>query len=166
MGMDGQYVRVTPAELSRAIEDPDWAMDLVEGIQDTEEETEPPPTKARYLTTHKAWQSIAFLLDRAGFPVDIVNGEQPFADDVDWGYGPPRYLTAEQVQSAAQALAATTFDQLTDGVSRADLATAQVYPQIWDEVDSLDWIRGCYEPLAQFFTTAARHDNGMLIWLS
>jgi hypothetical protein len=163
--MNGEYARVTQAELEKAINDPEWALEFVDGIQDAEEEADLPPADARHLTTHKAWQAIAFLLDRAGFPVDVVYGEEQFADEEDWGYGPPRYLTADRVRVAAGALTATSYDDLIRGVTPADLAQAHVYPEIWDEPDSLDWVRGWYEPLVPFFTSAAGQGHAMLVWL-
>ena len=110
--MNGEYLRVTPDELRRAIEDPGWALDLAYGIQESEEDSDLPPSEVRYLTTHKAWHAISFLLDRARFPVDIVQGEVAFAEDEDWGYGPPWYLPVDRVRVAAHALAATSYDAL------------------------------------------------------
>jgi hypothetical protein len=161
--MDGEYLRVTPDELARAIKDPGWALEFARAAQE-EDDADLPPAEARYLSTHKAWHAIAFLLDRADFPVKVVFGEERFAEDEDWGYGPPRYLTVERVRTAAQALAATSYHELTIGVTQADLAEAELYPQIWDEPDSLDWVRGWYEPLVPFFTAAAEQGDAMLIW--
>ncbi len=163
--MNGEYLRVTPDELARAVKDPEWAMQLAEAVQDAQEQTPLPPAQARHLTTHKAWHAIAFLLDRAGFPVDIVYGEEPFAEDDDWGYGPPRYLTAERVRVAAEVLAATSYDELVNGVTPTDLAQAHVYPEIWDEPDSLEWACGWYEPLVPFFGAASTQGDAMLVWL-
>ena len=47
MSMNGEYLRVTPAELDRALKDPEWALDLVDEIQDAHEESEPAPAGAR-----------------------------------------------------------------------------------------------------------------------
>jgi hypothetical protein len=165
--MNGEYLRVTPEELARALKDPDWALDLAAHVQDAEEECDLPSGEARHLSTHKAWQAIAFILGRAGFPVDIVYGEERFSDDedIDWGYGPPRYLTPERVQVAGQALTATSFDALTAGVTPAVLAQANVYPQIWDEPDSLEWVRGWFEPLIPYFVDTAKQGHALLIWL-
>ncbi|MEW2612090.1 DUF1877 family protein [Streptomyces sp. NPDC047880] len=88
--------------------DPDWALDFVEEVQDSEEETEPGPAEARHFTTYKTWDMLRFLLARAEFPVNVIHGEEPFAEDEDWGYGPPRYLRPERVQLAAEALRATS----------------------------------------------------------
>jgi hypothetical protein len=164
--MNGKYLRVTPAELARAVKDPNWVIELAEAVQDAQARTSLPPTQARHLTTHKAWNAIAFLLERAGFPVDIVHGEESLADDDDdWSYGPPGYLTPEQVRVAAEALAATTYDDLVSGVTPTDLAERHVYPGIWDEPDSLEWVRGWYEPLVPFFAAASAHGNAMLAWV-
>jgi hypothetical protein len=165
VSMNGEYLRVTPDELVRAVKDPAWALELAENTQDAEEEADLPPDKARHLSTHKAWHAIAFLLERAAFPVDIVYGEEQFAEDEDWGYGPPRYLTTERVHAAAEAMAATSFDALQAGLTPAMLAQADIYPQIWDEPDSLEWIRGWYEPLVPYFADAARQGQALLIWL-
>jgi hypothetical protein len=163
--MDGEYLRVTPAELARAVKDPKWAIGLAEAVRDAQEQTPLPPARARHLTTHKAWHAIAFLLERARFPADIVYGEEPFAEDDDWGYGPPRYLTTERVRVAAEALAATTYDELVSGVTPTDLAQGPVYPHIWDGPDSLEWVRGWYEPLVPFFAAASAQGNAMLVWV-
>ncbi|MGW4027478.1 DUF1877 family protein, partial [Streptomyces sp. NPDC005009] len=69
MSMIGEYLRVTAAELDRAIQDPDWALDFVEEGQNAEEETEPAPAEARYFTTYKIWDMLRFLLARVDFPV-------------------------------------------------------------------------------------------------
>ncbi|MER6853784.1 DUF1877 family protein [Streptomyces flaveolus] len=83
MSMNGEYLRVTPAELDRALKDPDWALDLAEAIQDAQEEQESAPHEARHFTTHKTWDLLGFLLRRSAFPVDIVHGEELLASPGD-----------------------------------------------------------------------------------
>ena len=171
MSMIGEYLRITAAELDRAIQDPGWALDFAEEVQDTEEESEPVPTEARHFSTSKTWDMLGFLLTRADFPVDVIQGEEPFAEDEDWGYGPPRSLRSERVRLAARALLATTYDQLVSGVTPADLTKADVYPLAgayplgWDEPGALEWGRHWYDGLTQFFEAAAVADDAMLVWL-
>ncbi|MFF8906305.1 YfbM family protein [Streptomyces olivaceoviridis] len=171
MSMIGEYLRVTAAELDRAIQDPAWALDFADEVQDAEEESEPEPTEARHFSTSKTWDMLGFLLTRADFPVDVIHGEEPFAEDDDWGYGPPRYLRSERVCLAAQALRATTYDQLVSGVTPADLTKADVYPLAgayplgWDEPGALEWGRHWYDGLMQFFEAAAAAGDAMLVWL-
>ncbi|MFF7935583.1 YfbM family protein [Streptomyces sp. NPDC007940] len=165
MSMIGEYLRVTAAELDRAIQDPDWALDFVEEVQDAEAETEPAPAEARHFSTYKTWDMLRFLLARAEFPVNVIHGEEPFPEDEDWGYGPPRYLRPERVRLAAEALRATSYDQLVSGVDAAELASAVVYPLGWSELGSLEWGRPWYDGLTQFFGAAAKADDAMLVWL-
>jgi hypothetical protein len=165
MGMIGEYLRVTAAELDRAIQDPAWALHFVEEVQDAEEETEPAPADARHFSTYKTWGMLRFLLARAEFPVDVIHGEERFAEDEDWGYGPPRYLRPGRVQLAAEALRATRYAQLISGVNPAELTSAEVYPLGWSEPGALRWGRPWYDSLTQFFEAAARADDAMLVWL-
>ncbi len=164
MSMNGEYLRVTPAELDRALKDPEWAWGLVEEIQDARAEGEPAPAEARHFTTHQTWHLLGFLLQRSTFPVDVVHGEEPLATD-DWGYGPPQYLTPERVQLAADTLHRTTYDQLIQGVDPSELAKAEVYPQIWDSPASLEWASDLFTPLTEFFRGAASAGHAMLIWI-
>ncbi|MEV6977673.1 YfbM family protein [Kitasatospora sp. NPDC093806] len=166
MSMNGEYLRVTPEELDRALKDPAWALELVEEIQDEQEKNEPAPAEARHFTTDKAWDLVGFLLRRAGFPVDLVRDGQPFADDEDWGYGPPRYLTVEQVRLAAEALGGTGYDRLIDGVDPSELAEAEIYPAIWDSPESLEWARWVFPPLTEFVRAAAVDGDAMLLWIA
>ncbi|WP_327436421.1 MULTISPECIES: YfbM family protein [unclassified Streptomyces] len=164
MSMNGEYLRVTPAQLDRAVKDPEWAWDLVEEIQDTEAEGEPAPAEARHFTTHQTWHLLGFLLQRSAFPVDVVHGEEPIATD-DWGYGPPRYLTPERVRLAADTLHRTTYGRLIQDVDPSELSKAEVYPLIWDSPASLEWASDLFTPLTEFFQGAASAGHAMLIWI-
>ncbi|MFC8199039.1 YfbM family protein [Streptomyces sp. NPDC057298] len=165
MSMIGEYLRVTATELDRAIHDPEWALDFAEEVQDAEEESEPAPAEARHFSPHKTWDMLRFLLARAEFPVNVIQGEEPFAEDEDWGYGPPRYLRPERVRLAAKALRAISYDQLVSGVHPAELTSAEVYPLGWSELGSLEWGRPWYDGLTRFFEAAARADDATLVWL-
>ncbi|WP_229893756.1 YfbM family protein [Streptomyces glebosus] len=166
MSMIGEYARVTPAELDRALSDPEWALKLVQGRMEAEAAGCPEPAAARCLDIDKAWAAVGFLLRRAAFPVDIVHGEQDIPDADDWGYGPPRYLTPAQVRTAAEALAEIPAERLTDGVGPADLAAAQIYPTIvWERGEPLDYVCEHYEQLRPFFRAAADEGDGMLLWI-
>lgn len=114
MSMIGEYLRVTAAELDRTIQNPQWALDLAEEIQDAEDVSKPTPAETRHFSTYKTWDLLRFLLSRAGFPVDVIHGEEPFTEE-EWGYGAPKYLRAERVRLAAEALRTTSYDQLIAG---------------------------------------------------
>lgn len=163
MSMNGEYLRVTPAELDRALKDPAWALDLADEIQDAGRERAR-PSEALHFTTHKTWHLLEFLLQRSAFPVGIVHGEEPLTTD-DWGYGPPRYVAPDRVQLAADILQQTTYDQLIQDVDPSELTKAEIYPQIWDSPASMEWARDLFTPLTEFFRGAASTGHAVLIWL-
>ncbi|MFF8714145.1 YfbM family protein [Streptomyces sp. NPDC015184] len=166
MSMIGEYARLTPAELDRAIRDPEWAQEHVVELIETELDAAPAAPEARCHDTDKTWHALDFLLRRIDFPVDIVHGEEEIPGAEGWGYEPPRYLTPERVRVAAEALAATPHEALTEGVSSAELARAEIYPAaVWERGESLDYVTSHYQGLVPFFRAAADAGDAMLIWL-
>ncbi|OKJ14053.1 YfbM family protein [Kitasatospora sp. CB01950] len=165
MSMNGEYLRLTTEELARALENPEWAWEFADEAQEREDEEEPAPTEARCFSTFQAWNLLDFLLRRASFPVDVVHGEEPIPNADDWGYGPPQYLTADRVHLAADRLHELTYDALIRGVDHTELATAGVYPRIWDSPTSLEWARDTLASLTEFFRAAASADHAVLVWL-
>jgi hypothetical protein len=176
--MNGNWLRVTPAELARAKDDLDWAHDLVKAASKAEDE--------RLMSTGKAWHAFGFLLERRGFGVPIVNGAEAFVESPDadpeddefleyldyleesgkdWGYGPPRYLTPEQVAAAALELASLTEDDLAGGVDQAELQRAEIYPDIWDRPDQLGWVTHHLPYTREFFVAAAKVGDAVICWL-
>jgi hypothetical protein len=181
--MIGEYVRVTPEVMEHAIADPQWALEYIEQLQDAadfaefggeDEAEEPQPPKelmaqaqARLYSTYKAWNILAFLLHRAGCPVDVVYGEVEFAEEEDWGYGPPRYLPPDRVRDAAQVLQGYTFAALSAGVTDQHLRDAEVYP-IPDPSsgnDEVMWAEHWFQPLVDFFAAAASEGDAVIVWL-
>jgi hypothetical protein len=174
MSMIGEYARLTPAELRQAIDDPEWALDHVERIQDLLDEadldedgwdgSDDPPGRSRLYSTQKAWNLLAYLFQRASFPVNVIYGEHVLDVDQDWGYGPATYLTPDRVRYAANALDATSYSQLAQGVTAAELNAAEIYPMPW-EADPGDYGREHYETLTAFFGAAADAGDAILCWL-
>jgi hypothetical protein len=165
--MYGEWLRLTPAELEHAKSDLRWAHDLA---MKADEGVDLPVADRRSFGTDKTWQALQFLLDRKDFPIWIVFGEENFVDDpedpeTDWGYGPPRYLTPEQVQQAAVALADLTEEALIDGVDPAELQQAGIYPTVWDRPDELPWAV-CHLPEVKvYFDAAAKAGDAILCWI-
>ncbi|THC40447.1 DUF1877 family protein [Streptomyces sp. A1499] len=166
MSMIGEYSRLTPTELDRAVRDPDWAQEFVNELIEAELDKKPDVSQARCHDVDKAWHALDFLLRRITFPVDIIHGEEGLPQAEDWGYGPPRYLTPERVRVAAEALVITPHHALAEDVSPADLAKADIYPNIiWERGESLDYVTSHYQELVSFFQAAARAGDAMVIWL-
>jgi hypothetical protein len=168
--MKGNWLRVSPAELARAIDDLHGAAVVVRKAVAAGDD--------RVSGTGQAWHAVDFLLGRRDFPVEIVWGEEAFVDEPDddpdadfvgsehdWGYGPPRYLTPEQVAEAAAALADLNGDDLIRGVDAAELTQAEIYPGAWDRPGELDRINQIVPSMRDFFAEAARNGDAMICWL-
>ena len=175
MSMNGKYARLTPAELRQAIDNPEWVEDHVEQLQDVLDEAElsesdwdgsdDPLGRSRLYSTGQAWHLLAYLLERASFPVGVVHGEHVLDSEQDWGYGPASYLTPDRVQYASNALHATPYSQLAQGVTIADLNAAQIYPSPWNEEAGVEWGLERYERLTDFFGAAADAADAVLCWI-
>jgi hypothetical protein len=166
MSMIGEYARLTPAELDHAVRDSGWAQEFVYELIDAEVDGDPHASQLRCLDIDKAWDSPSFLLRRVSFPVDIVHGEEELPEADDWGYGPPRYLTPEQVRTAAVALAATPSHTLIGSATVRELAQADLYPSITEDDEQwLAYVAHHYEALTPYFQAAAQDGDAMIIWL-
>jgi uncharacterized protein DUF1877 len=168
MGMIGEYARLTPAQLERAAQDPGWARTYVDGLVEAVAGSDEPsdPATARSLDVDKAWYGLAFLAERAGLSFEVLLGEQELPGADDWGYGPPRHLTPAQVAVTAEKFGALGWQQLTEGVTPQDFFQAEVYPSIWDDEKSMDYLRAHHEDLVTFFRAAARDGDAILAWIS
>lgn len=164
MSMIGEYLRVTPSELDRAVKDPEWALELAEQVQDEQEDGEVGPEDARHFSTYQTWNLLDFLLRRRGFPVDVVMGETEFGGE-DWGYEPPRFLSIDRVRVAAEELGRLSYDELIKGVDIAELAAAQIYPHGWDSLESLEWGRDYFGRLKTFLQAVAVAGDAIIVWI-
>ncbi|HCT79751.1 MAG TPA: DUF1877 domain-containing protein [Micromonosporaceae bacterium] len=172
--MYGQWLRVSSAELEHAKADLDWAEDFAESVAEAEyqyEDNRDLPDRRSY-GTDKAWHALDYLLQRKGFPVAIIFGEERFTDDdvddteADWGYGAPGYLTPVQVRQAAAALAELTREALLEGVDPAELQREEIYPAVWDRPGELEWPVGFLPDIKTYFNAAAAKDEAIICWIS
>jgi hypothetical protein len=166
MSMIGEYAGLTPAELDRALREPEWAYEFVDWLMEAEPR-EPGAAQPRCLDIDKSWDFLGLLLRRIDFPVDIVRGEEEIPQAGNWGYGPPRYLTPDRVRAAAEALSATPGHALVRNVSAPDLVRDDLYPRIAaDDLGPwLTYIVHPYDALVPFFAAAARDGDAVMVWL-
>ncbi|WP_101382850.1 MULTISPECIES: YfbM family protein [Kitasatospora] len=167
MSILGIYARLAPAELARAIGDPRW--ESIEEIISAETD-EPDAAQPRRLDIDRAWDILRHLLERLDLPITIIFGEEeiPGANAEDWGYGPPRYLTPEQVRTSAATLAATPSVKLIEGVTAAELVQAELYSVVGED-EAERWLTAIvhtYQALARFFESAAHSGDAIVVWFS
>jgi hypothetical protein len=167
MSMIGEYARVTRAELDRALREPEWALEYVEELEEGYHHRHDSVGADRMIDIDKAWNGIWYLLNAAGAgPVDPVAGGVQLSDD-DWGYGPPRYLTPDEVAEAVAHLSTTPWETLAKHFDPARMDDEGIYPLIWvrDGDDALDFLRPHYEVLTSFFAIAADTGDAIILWL-
>lgn len=162
--MVGEYIRLKPEDLTRAITDHEWARDMIDALWDAEDEGEARDT--RLFDVDKAWHGIAFVLDRAGLPTAIVFGDEQVPGADDWGYGPPSTLSPERVRELAADLASLDVLAAVGAVSATDFVEAEIYPvDLWQGSNGHPYVAQHLAQLTRFFSEAAQAEMGMLVWL-
>ena len=118
----------------------------------------------------KAWHGIHWLLtgsafgDDASFSYLAAGGKE--VSLADFGYGPPRTITSVQVAEWDDTLSKISRDELAGRFDAKAMLAAEIYPQIWAEADSLDYLLQAYIRLKDFVAAAKRKQSGLLIYLS
>ena len=158
MSMIGNFLQLSSAQLESLIADPS-NVDAVIYPEDEESNDG--------IDIDKAWHGIHFLLSGdawGGEPplANVVLGGTEVGDDV--GYGPARYLTADEVRAAANALQDITPDVLRSRYVATALSENEIYPEIWDDPDddAIEYLVTWYQILRDYYIDAAAKKNAML----
>jgi hypothetical protein len=164
MGMVGCFTAIDTETLQKLQADPSLIGDYLYP-DDGDGEAE------NTVDVDKAWHGIHFMLTGRQY-----GGEEPLAlavlggEDIgeDMGYGPARWLTAEQVQAVAQALEELSMEQFKARFAPAAMTAANIYPEvIWerDGSDALDYVVENYRLLLGFYQDAAERGDAAILWL-
>jgi hypothetical protein len=149
MSMNGQ-LRQIPAELMDQLDDEA----VVAGLMDSDG-----------LDVGKAWNGLHYLYcgDAHGESA-IMDGEA--LDHGDTGYGPPTYLTPDEVASYATKLDKMPDDKLRRRYKPDDMREEKVYGGNWEDPRELDWLIEAAQKVRAFYRDAASKGAGMLVYLS
>jgi hypothetical protein len=165
MGMVACFTSLSPEDLERLQEIPD----LIEGyLYPDDGEGEPP----NYIDLDKSWHGVHYLLtgQAEGGPEPhalAVFGGTEFGTEV--GYGPARYLTADQVALVASALSELPPEELAHRFDPEDMEAKGIYPEvIWvrDGTEALEDALTGYRQLQVFYQDAAGRGEAVIQWLS
>lgn len=165
MSMIGEYLRVRPDELARLRASADSIVDYLY----PEDEDDLPPE--RRLDVDKAWHAIHFLLNGSPWEGELprfnaVLGGEPIGDD-DLGYGPVRFLTADEVRDVADALEDAPVFVLLESFDHEAMNGAEIYPEGWKgDEEEREYLASHYAELVAFFKAAAQAGDAMLLYLS
>ncbi|PJN22078.1 DUF1877 family protein [Kitasatospora sp. CB02891] len=149
----GSFLRLSAADLARAVERPGWGEEFRDGLAEREELRA--PSERRLHETGPAWDESAVLLGRRDLPADLVHGDRPLPGAEGWGYGPPRLLTPEQVAAVERRLADLPFDVLAADLDPHALGG--------DDPHALDHLAAEYAAPRTFLARTARYRHGLLI---
>lgn len=162
--MIGEYIRLAPHDIEKALSDPEWARSLIDELWDAEDAGDEPDV--RLLDVDKAWHGLALVLDRAGVSTAVIFGDAQVPGADDWGYGPPSSLSPGRVKELAGLLRSLDHHEVVDAVPTAAFVEADIYPEgIWGEAGAGKYLAGHLERLTTFFVDAADAGMGMLVWL-
>lgn len=163
MSMICNLVEVDEDQINELLADPESILDFLDEV---EEEGE-----AEIADLEKAWHGIHFLLTGSAWEGEeplcyLVRGGKELGDE-DFGYGPARLLTPDQVANWANALSNISPDDLQKRFDPAAMAKAEIYPQMWDEGDdALEYLLDYYDSLRSFLDEAKNANKGVIIYLS
>lgn len=165
MGMVACFTSLTPEALQELQDEPDL---IDEFLNPDDGDSEPP----NYIDLDKAWHGIHYLLtgQAEGGPEPhslAVFGGEEFGPEV--GYGPARFLTAEQVSKVADALSQISPEALAERFNPKDMEAKEIYPDvIWvrDGQEALDYALEGYQQLQVFYRDAASRGEAVIQWLS
>lgn len=157
MSMIGNFLQLTSDELASLIAEPSSVGTFIYPEDDERENN---------IDVDKAWHGIHFLLANdswAGEPplANVVLGGTEIGDDV--GYGPAKYLTADEVLDVANALNDLSPEAFRARYNAKTLLDNEIYPQIWyDDVEAVGYLTSYYEILRDYYLDAAAKGNAML----
>jgi hypothetical protein len=162
MSMIGNFLQVSPDDLAQLIADPSSVESFIYPDDDEHEDA---------IDVDKAWHGIHFLLTR-----DAWGGEPPLANVVlggteigeDVGYGPVKFLTADEVRAAAAALQGITPDAFRSRYVASELTANKIYPEIWDDADDdvAGYLTDYYATLRDYFLDAASKGHAMMKYIN
>jgi hypothetical protein len=161
VGIYGEWLRVSPAELEHAKSNPAWLLDLYDELGGAGYSQR--QQGGRRSGTDKTWQALDYLLTKRGFPVEIIYGEEDFEPDTPMGDSQPTYLTPEQVRTAAAALAPLSGEDLLAGVEPTDLV--DIYPNVWNQPGELESAVSYLDDAKTFFEEAAKAGDAVVCWV-
>ncbi|PUV24742.1 YfbM family protein [Sphingobacterium athyrii] len=123
----------------------------------------------------KAWEGIFFLLtgesigtyDQASPPLSwILVGPNDIDRNQDMGYGPATYTNIEQTRQISLALQDISMEELSQRFDAATMLEKDIYPDIWDDENALDYLLQYFEDLKAFYQMAYMQNEAVILFLN
>lgn len=167
MGMIGNYLRVTKEELENYLADSTL---LENRVYDAENQND-----NNLIDIDKAWEGLFFILtdksvataEEASAPLKwILTTQQEIDSDQDMGYGPATYTTIEQTNELANALNEISVDELRNKYNGKLMMEMGIYPNIWDNNESLEYLIENFSTLKNFYNKASTENQAVVFFIN
>ena len=167
MGMIGNYLSVTQEELENYLADSGLLEERIYGPENHNE--------TNLIDIDKSWEGIFFLLTgkslanagEAATPLQwVLMPPQIIDPELDMGYGPAFFTTIQQTKEISTALNAISTEELKtkyDGQLMLDLG---IYPEIWNDSDSLEYLIEDFNTLKEFYNQAAAKELAVIVFIN
>lgn len=166
MGMIGNVIRVSQSDLNDFLNNSE--------ILESKIYKEDNYGAEWFLDLDKSWDGINYILtgkrlgefrnqpdelQRAFFSFQIIDEEQ------DLGYGPAQYLTSKQVKETYSALEKITDEVLRSKINGVEMNNIGIYPQIWTEPESQEFLMDSFNDLKAFYKIASENNQAIITFL-
>lgn len=170
MGMIGNLVRVSNEQLENFKTNSDELEELVYA-----EESFSAPW---YMDLDKTWEAIHFILTGKSLaesemnPSDnselstVIFHTQLIDEEQDLGYGPASYNSPDQVDKLTNKLNELNVSELEENFDGNKLNNAGVYPEIWDEIESKEYVFDNLKSLIVFFNEASKNKEAIISFIN
>lgn len=164
MSMIANFLRVSSSELEDYKHDSTKLQNRIYGNDNSEDD--------HLIDIEKAWAGIMFLL--TGETIEtmsdnlwrVIYNPQLIDENQDLGYGPASYLTAEQVKELNSEISDIKVKELKKNFDPDKMLANDVYPAIWDEDDSFDYLLGYFDKLQGFYKQASENNEAVISFMN
>ena len=166
MGMIGNFLRVSSAELEEYLKDSSL---LENRIYDEECEDEDP----NMIDIDKSWDGIIFLLTGQSFEnsdhplTRVLFSGQVIDKEQDLGYGPGQYLTPEQVNELNEEISKISLKELSKKYDAKRMTELEIYPSPWeDNTEEVDYLTGHFKTIKELYAEASKNGEAIITFIN
>lgn len=165
MSMIGYYLRLTETELK----------DVLSNSLILEEKAFKQEGQTNIIDVDKTWEAIFFILtghglaeiDEVPAPLSwLLLSDHVIDEDQDFGYGPAYYLKPAEVRQLKEELNKVSTDDFKNRFNGVEMDRAGIYPEIWQENESLEYVIDNFEQLKVFYDAAAADGYAMITFVA
>jgi hypothetical protein len=167
MGMRAYHLMVSPLELQEYISDSSRLMQRFISHY-TNHDT-------AFLKTDESWGGLFFLMTGKSVfdeqnnlpPLSwFITGPQVIDPEQVMGYTPAYYTTVEQTLELSQKWHQVSIPELTNRFNPEVMTTLGIYPMMWDEKESFDYLKHHFLELKTFYSQAVEKSYAVISFIS